>query len=334
MNILITGAFGFVGTNISEAIKNEFNPHLIAVDILETDNHVYNEFVEWKAIDKLEWNNIDAVIHLAGKAHDTKNTTEDKTYFDINLGLTQQIFEYFLKSNARIFIFFSSVKAVADQVKGEQLTEEDIPNPQTAYGKSKLAAENYILDALQNWNITEHLRQSECLSHTERSRSVKSDKKVYILRPCMIHGPGNKGNLNLLHKLVQKGIPWPLGNFNNKRSFTSMNNLAFVINRILQTDVAQGIYQMADDEVISTNRLIDLIAVANGKKPRIWNINKKMIHGFANLGDIFHLPLNSERLKKLTESYVVSNKKIKQALEIERMPVSAEEGMKKTLQSF
>ena len=322
MNILITGAFGFVGTNISKAIKNEFNPHLIAVDILESNNHIYNEFVEWKAIDKLEWDNLDAVIHLAGKAHDTKNTTEDKTYFDINLGLTQQIFEYFLKSNARKFIFFSSVKAVADRVKGEQLTEEDIPNPQTAYGKSKLAAENYILDTLQN------------LSHNARSGSVLPDKKVYILRPCMIHGPGNKGNLNLLHKLVQKGIPWPLGNFNNKRSFTSMDNLAFVINRILQTDIAQGIYQMADDEVISTNRLIDLIAVAKGKKSRIWNINKKMIRGFANMGDIFHLPLNSERLKKLTESYVVSNKKIKQALDIESMPVSAEEGMRKTLKSF
>jgi len=322
MNILITGAFGFVGTNISEAIKNEFNPHLIAVDILESNNHIYNEFVEWKAIDKLEWDNLDAVIHLAGKAHDTKNTTEDKTYFDINLGLTQQIFEYFLKSNARKFIFFSSVKAVADQVNGEQLTEEDIPNPQTVYGKSKLAAENYILDTLQN------------LSHNVRSGSVLPDKKVYILRPCMIHGPGNKANLNLLHKLVQKGIPWPLGNFNNKRSFTSMDNLAFVINRILQTDIAQGIYQMADDEVISTNRLIDLIAVAKGKKSRIWNINKKMIRGFANMGDIFHLPLNSERLKKLTESYVVSNKKIKQALDIESMPVSAEEGMRKTLQAF
>ncbi len=321
-SVVITGAFGFVGTNISKAIKNEFNPYLIAVDILESNNHIYNEFVEWKSIDKLEWNNIDAVIHLAGKAHDTKNTTEDKTYFDINLGLTQRIFEYFLKSDARKFIFFSSVKAVADQVKGEQLTEENIPNPQTAYGKSKLAAENYILDAWQN------------LSHNSRSGSVLSDKKVYILRPCMIHGPGNKGNLNLLHKLVQKGIPWPLGNFNNKRSFTSMDNLTFVINRILQTDVEQGIYQMADDEVISTNRLIDLIALANGKKPRIWNFNKKMIQGFANLGNIFHLPLNSERLKKLTESYVVSNRKIKQALEIERMPVSAEEGMRRTLRLF
>ncbi|KAF0236781.1 MAG: NAD-dependent [Prolixibacteraceae bacterium] len=325
MNILITGAFGFVGTNLSNAIKNEFNPHIIAVDILEPNNHIYNEFFEWKEINKLDWNKIDSIIHLAGKAHDTKNTANEKTYFDINLGLTQQIFEYFLKSNARKFIFFSSVKAVADQVKGEQLTEEDIPNPQTAYGKSKLAAEEYILGAFQNFC------QNDFLSHTERSRSVK---KIYILRPCMIHGTGNKGNLNLLYRIVQKGIPWPLGNFDNKRSFISIDNLAFVINQIMGKDIEPGIYQMADDETISTNRLIRLIAESKNKKSFIWYMNRKMIHAVAKLGDIFHLPLNSERLKKLTESYVVSNKKIKYALGVERLPVTAEEGMKKTLKSF
>lgn len=328
MNILITGAFGFVGSNLSKTIKTEFNAHLIAVDILEPDNHVYNEFIEWKEINKLDWNNIDSIIHLAGKAHDTKNSTDDKIYFDINLGLTQQIFEYFLQSSAKKFIFFSSVKAIADKVQGENLTEKEVPYPQTAYGKSKLAAEEYILDALQNWRHTVHL------SHTERSRSVMSDKKVYILRPCMIHGPGNKGNLNLLYKLVQKGIPWPLSNFENKRSFTSIDNLSFVINQILVKDIEPGIYQMADDDVISTSRLIQLIAESSGKKSRVWNLNKVMIQNFAKLGDILHLPLNSERLKKLTESYVVSNQKLKNALGIESLPVSAEEGMKKTLVSF
>lgn len=311
MDILITGAFGFVGTNLSKAIKLTNNFNLIAVDIHEPDNHIYNAFVDWNELDKLDWNKTDVVIHLAGKAHDTKNTTEEKLYFDVNLGLTQKIFDYFLRSNAKIFIFFSSVKAVADQVMGEQLTEEETPNPQTAYGKSKLAAEKYIL-----------------------SQPLSNDKKVYILRPCMIHGPGNKGNLNLLYQLVQKGIPWTLGNFDNKRSFTSIDNLAFVINGILGQNIAQGIYQIADDEVISTNRLIQLISESREKRPRIWNINKKLIHKVAKLGDMIYFPLNSERLKKLTESYVVSNKKIKKALGIEKLPVTAEEGMKKTLKSF
>ncbi|SHF43776.1 Nucleoside-diphosphate-sugar epimerase [Mariniphaga anaerophila] len=311
MNILITGAFGFVGTNLSKAIKENSSHKIIAVDIAEPKVHLYDEFFNWKSLGSIDWENTDAVIHLAGKAHDTKNTTDEKHYFDINLGLTQRIFEYFLGSDAKKFIFFSSVKAVADQVFGEKLSETEIPNPQTAYGKSKLAAEQHIL-----------------------GHELTKEKQVYILRPSMIHGPGNKGNLNLLYNMVQKGMPWPLGSFDNQRSFTSIENLSFVVNQILSNNTEPGTYQMADDEVISTNRLIELIAESIGKKPRIWRINKKIIQSAAKLGDVIHLPLNTERLKKLTESYVVSNQKIKNALGIEQMPVAAEAGMKKTLNSF
>jgi nucleoside-diphosphate-sugar epimerase len=181
MNILITGAFGFVGTNLSKAIKTNPNHHLIAVDVFQPENHAYDEYFDWDSINSLDWNNIEVIIHLAGKAHDTKNTTNGQVYFQINLGLTQHIFDYFLKSPVKKFIFFSSVKAVADEVLGEILTEKTTPNPKTAYGMSKLVAEKLI----QDHKITE-------------------DKKVYILRPCMIHGPGNKGNLNLLYSIVQK----------------------------------------------------------------------------------------------------------------------------------
>jgi nucleoside-diphosphate-sugar epimerase len=150
----------------------------------------------------------------------------------------------------------------------------------------------------------------------------------------MIHGPGNKGNLNLLFKLVSKGIPWPLGAFENRRSFASIENLQFVIQQLVENDIEPGIYQVANDEPLSTNEIIQLIAKSQGRKSCIWNISKKMISLLAKTGDIFHLPLNSERLKKLTESYVVSNQKLKRALGIENMPVSAEEGMNKTLNSF
>lgn len=308
MNILITGAFGFIGTNLSKA---NLRHYLIALDLLEPANNVYNDFFSWNELDLIDWDKIDVIIHLAGKAHDTKNTTEEKNYFDINVGLTQQIFKYFLQSNASKFIFFSSIKAVVDKVPGEQLTEEDIQNPQTPYGKSKLAAEKYLL-----------------------GQFLPKNKKVYILRPCMIHGSGNKGNLNLLYRFVLRGIPWPLGSFNNKRSFISIDNLIFIINQIIEREIEEGIYQIADDEPISTNRLIQLIAKSKSKKSRIWKLNKDIVHTTAKIGDIIHLPLNSERLKKLTESYVVSNKKLRKALRIENLPVGAEEGMKKTLASF
>lgn len=330
MTILITGAFGFVGSKLSLALKTAFNCHLIALDVKEPDNHKYDVFYSWNDLDKIDWSQIDTIIHLAGRAHDTKNTTEEQAYFDINVGLTQNIFELFLTSNASKFIFFSSVKAVADTVKGEYLTEEADPSPGTAYGKSKLEAEQYILSELQNWNDT----LTPYASVRTGRLSVTSGKKVYILRPSMIHGPGNKGNLNLLYKLVQKGIPWPLGAFQNKRSFTSIGNLAFIIQQIIEKDIDPGIYQIADDQPLSTNRLIELISESKNKKAHIWNIKPKIITTLAKLGDDLHLPLNSERLKKLTESYVVSNQKLKNAFGIAKMPVSAEEGMRKTLASF
>jgi nucleoside-diphosphate-sugar epimerase len=317
MNILITGAFGFVGTNLSRALAAAGKHRLTALDMSEPPAHNYNEFYTWPELDKLSGKPLDAIIHLAGKAHDTGNTAAEQEYFDINLGLTQKIFEFFLQSEAKKFIFFSSVKAAADTVQGDSLTETVEPSPGTPYGRSKLAAENYLLGKPESYRT----------SHT-------MTKQLYILRPCMIHGPGNKGNLNLLYKLASKGIPWPLGAYENRRSFTSIANLSFVINQLLTKDVPSGIYNMADDEPLSTNRLIELIAESREKQPRIWNISRKWIHLAAKPGDVLPLPLNSERLKKLTESYVVSNAKLKKALGIQTMPVSAEEGMKETLESF
>ena len=356
MNILITGAFGFVGTNLSKSIKTAFKHRLIAVDVVEPAAHLYDEYYSWKDLTKINWPEIDAVIHLAGKAHDSKNTAEEKAYFDINLGLTRTIFNAFLKSDATKFIHFSSVKAVADSVLGESLIEEDIPNPQTHYGKSKLAAEQFILGELKKLSHTERTGADRSVSNRSEniiqiprdekrgfagnsnrfltSFGMTGQKKVYILRPCMIHGPGNKGNLNLLYGLVQKGIPWPLGAFENRRSFTSIDNLSFIIHQLLEKNITPGIYQVADDEPLSTNRVIELIAESNGKKARVWNLNPNLIKRVAGMGDFLRLPLNSERLKKLTESYVVSNTKLKKALGIKNMPVNAEEGMLRTLESF
>jgi nucleoside-diphosphate-sugar epimerase len=150
----------------------------------------------------------------------------------------------------------------------------------------------------------------------------------------MIHGPGNKGNLNLLYKIVKKGIPWPLASFDNQRSFCSIDNLSFVIRSIIEKNIESGIYHIADDQPVPTNELYSLIAEAQGKKARLLKINKSFISFFAKIGDILHLPLNSERLKKLTESYVVSNEKLKKALNIQKMPFDAKQGLIKTINSF
>jgi len=328
MNILITGIHGFVGNNLVAILKEQHT--IYGLDIVSPQKDGVVKTFGWNDLEQLP--PVEVVIHLAGKAHDTKNQTDSQVYFDINTGLTQQIFDWFLTSNAIKFIFFSSVKAAADQVGGAILTEDVLPAPKGPYGESKLAAENYILNQQLFFESQQSSAVANLMSHV--SCLMSYHKLVYILRPCMIHGPGNKGNLNLLYNLVQKGLPWPLGAYENRRSFTSIDNLSYIITQLIEKDIEPGIYQIADDEALSTNQLIRLIASAQNRKTRIWNIPRKLISFSARVGDVVHLPLNSERLKKLTESYVVSNQKIKKALGIEKMPVSAEEGLMKTLESF
>lgn len=313
MNILITGIHGFVGSNFVTALRR-YNT-LYGLDIISPIKEGVLETFSWKDIETTSFPiqrlpHFDAIIHLAGKAHDTKNQSLAQSYFDINTGLTQKIFDFFLESSAKKFIFFSSVKAAADSVVGDMLREDVIPTPIGPYGESKIKAEEYI----------------------QEHSSV--DKQVYILRPCMIHGPGNKGNLNLLYNVVKKGIPWPLGDFENRRSFTSIDNLCVVIDGLLTKDVPSGVYHIADDEALSTNELIATMCEAMGKDPHIWKLNKGFMEGCAGLGTLLHLPLNTERLRKLTESYVVSNDKIKKALGMDKMPVTAKEGLMNTIRSF
>lgn len=316
MKILITGIHGFVGSNLVNALKKEHT--LYGVDIVAPVKEGVEKTFSWKDVDDNAIPPMDAIIHLAGKAHDTKNRAAAQVYFDVNTGLTQKIYDYFLKSEAKRFIFFSSVKAAADKVPGDVLTEEVVPAPKGPYGESKIKAEEYIL-------------KNEAL-RTKNEESAS--KRVFILRPCMIHGPGNKGNLNLLYGVVSKGIPWPLGAFENRRTFTSIDNLCFVVEGLLTKDVQSGIYHMADDEALSTNELIEVMCEAMGKKVHIWKINRSLMEGVASIGTTLHLPLNEERLGKLTENYVASNAKIKKALGIERMPVRAKDGLKKTILSF
>jgi nucleoside-diphosphate-sugar epimerase len=293
--ILITGSSGFVGQNLVNYLQPTSQEIVTPSRIqLQMD---------------AEMTNVETVVHLAGKAHDLKKTSNPKEYYTVNFELTRQLYDAFLKSDAKQFIFISSIKAVAD-VTSSVLDENTIPNPQTDYGKSKLMAERYI-----------------------QAQSLPEGKSYYILRPCMIHGPGNKGNLNLLYQFVKRQIPYPLAAFDNKRSFLSVENLCFIIKAIIEKDIYGGVYNVADDEALSTNEVVSILAQSIGKKPSHLKISKSLIKGIAKLGNVLRLPLNEERLSKLTESYVVSNKKIIDAVGMP-LPLRAKEGLMGTAKSF
>ncbi|WP_025145034.1 NAD-dependent epimerase/dehydratase family protein [Pedobacter jeongneungensis] len=293
--LAISGCSGFVGKNLTLYLKNNDIQVISRVDLYH-DN--FNRFTDTYAF-----------IHLAGKAHDLNKTSVPEDYYEANFEVTKRLYDAFLKSDAKKFVFVSSVKASADTIIGV-LTEETEVNPQTHYGKSKRLAEEYIQRQL-----------------------LPEGKSYYILRPCMIHGPGNKGNLNLLYKFVSNGIPYPLAAFKNERSFLSIENLCFVIKEILQNPIPSGIYNVADDETLSTTEVVAILANSLNRLPIFWKIPSKFLMLLAKIGDIIKLPINTERLKKLTESYVVSNEKIKKAVGVP-FPIGAKEGLLKTANSF
>lgn len=296
VNLAITGASGFVGKNL--------------IRYLATEAVVIQQIPLRNQLEIVVPNETEVIVHLAGKAHDIKKSASLEEYYQVNTELTRSLFEAFLVSDAKTFVFISSVKAIADFVTGVALKEEDVAQPVTPYGQSKLAAEAYLL-----------------------AQALPAGKKLYILRPCMIHGPGNKGNLNLLFQVVRKGLPWPLGSFQNQRSFLSIDNFCFVIKQVLQGTLPPGAYNVADDEPLSTNEVISIIAESMNKKPRIWRLPAGLMKIVAKLGDQFRLSLNSDRLDKLTENYVVSNRKLVLAMG-RSLPLTSKEGLRFTFEHF
>ena len=300
MKILITGINGFIGRNL----QAYFSKPDYELKGIERSDH-------FSGINDI--GQADCIIHLAGLAKETNDPKLADEYHQVNTELTKTIFNFFLTSSAKTFIFFSTVKAAAD-FSEIPLAETIIPCPTTIYGRSKLKAEEYILENLPS-----------------------DDRKVYILRPCMIHGPRRKGNLPSLYNYFRKGLPYPFGNLSNNRSYLSIGNLNFILEKLLENlkpTAPSGIYHLADDAPLSMKHIIELIGETLRKKPLMINLPAWSVNALARIGTLLHLPINQETIKKLTGNFLVSNEKIKKALNITRLPISAEEGMRYTLKNI
>lgn len=298
MKILVAGGSGFIGRNLIDSFKGKWE--VANVSLRNT-------------ISEEQYKHAEVFVNLVGKAHDFKGTATEEEYFFVNNQLAQDLFAVFLKSEATLFIHISSLAAVEEFGSDAVIDEEALCNPTSYYGKSKRAAEIFL-----------------------NSQQLPEGKKVVILRPSMVHGAGDKGNLTLLYQLVKKGIPYPLSKFDNKRSFLSIDNFNFVLHNTIEKRqlLTTATFNICDDQPISTNEVISIIGEVLGKKIRRFAIPKKLIHLLASIGDKISLPLNSKRLKKMTSDLVVSNQKIKTALGVASLPVTAKEGLRKTFISF
>jgi nucleoside-diphosphate-sugar epimerase len=301
-SIFITGVSGFVGRHLVEHFRDDGGIKLFGNSRKkERINGV--TLLDGCDAGLLKSHNITTFIHLAGIAHDLSNQYKPEDYYRVNFEGTKRAVDEFLKSDATHFIFVSSIKAACD-ISSVAVDESMLCTPKTDYGKSKRQAEEYIMSL--NW---------------------PKDKSYYILRPVMMHGAGNKGNLNLLYRYAKWALPFPFGAFQNQRSFHSIDNFTFVIHQLLTKEIPSGIYHLADEGYLSTVELYALICKTLNKKPLVWTIPEGWVRGLASMAGKSHL------INKLTEDMMVPNQKITAAIG-RPMPVSLVDGLVKTIHSF
>ncbi|MGL4502950.1 MAG: NAD-dependent epimerase/dehydratase family protein, partial [Planktothrix sp.] len=217
-----------------------------------------------------------------------------------------------LKAGVKHFIFISSIGAVAT-LSTSFLNENTPCFPNTPYGQSKLEAERGLIqlanNSLMDWTI---------------------------LRPTLVYGDGNPGNMERLFKLIQIGIPLPLDGIKNHRSFLYIENLVnAIITCITHPKARNQIFHISDGQDLSTSDLIRKIAYHAGYPCRIFYCPLPILHGLGYCGDILELlsnrslPLNQKTIQKLTHSLRVDSNHIRQTLDW-HPPFTVDEGIAQT----
>lgn len=230
--VLITGANSFVGTNVERWLLQE--PQQFAVDTVDTLNEA------WKQVDYTKY---DVVFHVAGIAHVDPKPEMAQLYYKVNRDLAIEVAKWSKEHGVKQFIYMSSriVYHASKSMKANVTTAHTLPDPNDFYGESKLQAEKGL---------------NELASDTF---------KVVILRPPMIYGPGNKGNLPRLAWLAQKTPVFPA--WHNKRSMLHVNNLAEFVKQIIHREMA-GTFFPQNAEYADTVKIVRYFAKEHGH--RIW----------------------------------------------------------------
>ena len=279
--IYMTGASGFIGTNLTRILAP-------GRDVVTIGRDASGDLVLPDDLDAGS-----TVIHLGALVH--RPETPAEAYRHANLTQTQRIFDLFLSSRADTFIYMSSASVYGTYYRSTPFKEEDAGTPDTPYGHSKLAAEEYIMSHLP----------------------ANGTKRVYILRPAMVYGPGDKGNPALMRKLARRGVIWPFGAVSNRRSFCSVDFLAEVTRRLIEERPAGNVFNLASPTPLSTNELFKIISEQEGHRPHIVSVPMPLLRAISRIGDRLRcLPLDTQRLSKLADDYILDTSKLSTALDI------------------
>ena len=311
MNLLLTGATGFLGSWLIEVLKKakpEFNisaavrssVEISDVRVVEISN--LGVSTDWRvALD-----NQHIVIHAAARAHIMKDRVAESLaeYRKVNVDGTLNLARQAAEAGVKRFIFISSIKVNGEQTVLEQrFTEDGVPAPKDAYGISKWEAEQGL-----------------------QKLAAETGMEVVIIRPPLIYGPGVKGNFASMIRLVEKGLPLPLGSVRNKRSLVAVDNLVdLIITCIEHPAAANQVFLAGDGQDLSTTELLRGVAKAAGKSSRLISVPAVLLKLAATvLG-------KKDVADRLLGSLQVDISKAQTLLDW-RPPVSVEEGLTRCIQ--
>lgn len=276
--VLITGASGFVGQRYLAFNANNYRIKTVSLQRIQPE--------------EVDFSGVDTIIHLAGKAHQMEEIEAD-IYFQVNHRLTKSFAEAAQKAGVQHFIFISTVKVYGDEPASGYLDLSSPTVPNDPYGESKLKAEQALLD-IETANFT-----------------------ISIIRPPLIYGPGVKGNLIRLLKLIQKNIPLPFKDIDNKRSMVFLDNLIALINKVTDTRTG-GIFIPGDKVPFSTSDLLAMMYNGMNRQPQWFKMPK--------VGMLLLTKLKPELVKRLFGSFVIDATETNRKLDF-TPPFDAQKGI-------
>lgn len=241
MNIMLTGATGFVGRQFEDSSRLKFKR--VYRGLGDAPNSIYiNQLGSKTNWSHNHFDDVDAIIHLAALAHD--NCSDINQLKDVNVNGTVTLALAAANAGVKRFVFISSI-GVNGISNTKAFTAFDIPRPTEAYTTSKLQAEIALKKIAQETGM-----------------------EIVIIRPPLVYGKNAPGNFGTLLKVAEKNLPLPLGAINNRRSFVAIDNLVdLIITCIDHPDAANQTFLVSDDENISTSNLLNKLTLAAGKKP-------------------------------------------------------------------
>lgn len=321
--VLVTGSTGFVGRHllpvlqqrdwqITAAVRQDWQ-HSQATSIKTIVTGEIDGNTDWR--EALQ--GIKTVIHLAGRAHILHESASnpEAEFFRVNTEGTTNLVKQSIAAGIEHFVFISSIHAMTTS-SDRILSESSTCQPDTPYGCSKIQAEEALIAEAKNSNMT-----------------------WTILRPTLVYGAGNVGNMERLIKLVKLGLPLPFGAINNRRSFIYVGNLVDAIATCLtHPQAANQLFIVSDNRDLSTPQLIHLIARQMHKPTYLLPIHPELLKILAYVGDGIEfllkrpIPLNSSNLVRLFGSLFVDSSHIQNRLNWQP-PFTIEQGLELTIKT-